>query len=135
MNGVKEAIYARLTGDAALTALLRTPTSVFDSVAPAGSRRPYVIVAKLAGTPDYTFRGHHDEDVYLVKAVDQGGSSVKAEAINDECVRLLHNHRLVIDGAETLDLVRESDVDYAEDDKGEVIWHIGSRYRLRAQPT
>jgi hypothetical protein len=63
------AIYALLTGDSTLTALLYSNTSVWKNHAPPGSAMPYVIYAESGGGPDNRFAGSHEDVTFSIKCV------------------------------------------------------------------
>ena len=63
------ALYALLTGDATLTALLSSTTAVWKNQAPPGATMPYVIYAEAGGGPDNRFAGSHEDVTLSVKCV------------------------------------------------------------------
>lgn len=63
------AIYALLTGDSTLTALLSSNTAVWKNQAPPGSEMPYVIYAESGGGPDNRFKGSHEDVTFSIKCV------------------------------------------------------------------
>lgn len=137
----RRAIYGKLAGDTTLTAMLG-PASVGQNIyyqqAPAGAAFPYVIFSKQSGTPTYSFQtgqSAYDSEVWLVKGVDQGSSADTVDAIASRVDTLLTDGALSISGRTQMYLRRESDVDYSEEDKGQLFRHAGALFRLTHQVT
>lgn len=137
MNAVATALYQRLTGAAALTALLASPTSVYQRRVPQGDGRyPCVLFQKQAGTDDNDNPHRARQLVYLVKGIvadprSGGRSGTNAGAIDDQIDAALSMRPLTVTGWTNFWLARESDVDYEEDDAGKRFYHVGGLYRLR----
>lgn len=76
------ALYALLTGDGTLNAMLATVTSVWKNNAPEGATMPYVIFAESGGGRDNRFAGDHDDVTYSIKCVADNDSNggILAEA-------------------------------------------------------
>jgi hypothetical protein len=66
----------------------------------------------------------------MVKGVDRSDTADRADAIQSRLDTLLTDGALTISGASQMYLRRQSDIDYLEDDDGEVYRHAGSLYRL-----
>jgi hypothetical protein len=134
----RRALYGKLAGDTTLNNLLGTPATgysknIYYQVAPEGAAYPLIVFSKQAGTPTYTLKSGHaaiDTEVWMVKGVDRSDTADRADAIQSRLDTLLTDGALTISGASQLDLARQSDIDYLEDDDGEVYRHAGSLYRL-----
>lgn len=139
MNAVRDAIHARLAGDATLLALLGTAvaphtSAIYARQPPPGvgvDGWPLVVVDKLSGVRRWAFGGQPMRpEIWLVKGVSHGGSK-KAEDIDERCQELLHNYKLTVNGFTHLGRVmRETDVDMTENTDGETYHHIGGGYRV-----
>lgn len=134
---IRRAIYGKLAGDSTLNAMLGTPATsyakaIYFQVAPQGARMPYVIFSKQSGVPTEAFGDPSamENDVWLVKAVDQATTADPAEAIAARVKTLLNDANLTISGATTLYLRRQSDVQYPEVTNGVIYQHVGSLFRL-----
>lgn len=131
MSATRSALYARLSGDATLTGLLATPTSIYHQVIPQTAAFPALVFQKASGTPDWQFAGASvQQDVWIVKAVDKASSATKAEAIAARIAAVLTDAPLGIAGSVLLAVFRESDIDYSEADGADIYRHVGARYRL-----
>lgn len=131
MNDVREALWRALSDDDDLTGLLSNPGAIYHQYAPERSGTPFIVFSKSSGTPQWSFAGDPiDHDVWLIKAIDRGGSASAAEDIAREVDRILNRADLDIDGRATLHVLRQSDVDYAEIDAGRVFHHVGGLYRI-----
>ena len=135
MNEIRKALYARLAGDAALTALLATPTSIYHSVAPQDAQTPFVTLAKQAGDPRWQFAGAHvQSEVWTVKAVDQNSTASRVEDIAARVDVLLTDAPLTVTGRVLLAIYRASDVEYTETSGGDLFFHVGAMFRVETQP-
>lgn len=136
MNPVRAALWARLTGDATLTALLATPAAVYHRRAPQDAAHPFVVIDKQDGRPEWQFGADRVEwDLWLVKAVDLSGSASRAEEIAARIDMVLNDAPLVIKDRRLLYLRRDEDVDYPEEDGADLYQHVGGVYRLLTDPT
>lgn len=136
-TAIRRALYGRLAGDTTLNALLATPPSgwsksIYYQQAPANAQFPYVVFNKQSGVPTEAFGAPSalENDVWLVKGIDQSASADTAESIQARIKTLLNDASLSISGATLLYLRRQSDVDYPEVSDGETYVHSGSLYRL-----
>lgn len=137
MNPVRRALFAALSGDSPLTALLSAPTAIHHQQAPQQAAYPLVVFHKQAGTPGFTFgRSRLQSELWLVKAVTSSkvdgaaGGPARAEAIDARIDTILRDASLSVAGRAHLDLRRESDVDYAEKDGDITYRHCGALYRV-----
>lgn len=134
---VRRALYGKLAGDTTLNSLLGTPASgysknIYYQTAPEGAGFPRIIFNKQSGVPTEAFGDPSalENDIWLVKAIDQDTTADDAEAAAARIVALLNDTSLSISGASLLYLRRQSDVDYSEVDSGVVYRHAGSLFRL-----
>lgn len=134
-SSVRTALYGALTGDAALTGLLATPTSVFHQVAPLSAPFPYVIFAKQAGNPAWAFGdGRLDSALWLVKVVSEGLSARPAEDAAKRADEVLNDAALTLSEDRLLYIRRESDVEYLEQVDADMWHHVGAMYRVITEP-
>jgi hypothetical protein len=139
MSGVlptKEAIWTLLSSDHILTEMLHHGADgVYERSGPQEAVYPICVYFKSTSVPEYDFRGHYDEEVWTIKGVDRGDSSVNSSAIADRIEALCHGHALTIVGHDVLYFEKEQDVDYGEVEKGAIIHHTGATYRLCKEPS
>lgn len=134
MDEVRRALYEKLTGTPAVTGLLSAPDQVWHQRAPVDALPPFVVFHRQSGTRDWTYRLHTRPQLWLVKAVDRGGSASQAEAIDAAVEAALNDAALTVTGQSLLVLRRGSDVEFDEPDGGETFHHVGGLYRLVTQP-
>lgn len=134
---VRRALYGRMAGDTTLNNLLGTPASgyskaIYHQQAPAGADYPVVVFQKQAGNPTEAFGAPSafENDVWLVKAVDESTSADDAEAIQARLNVLLNDASLSISGSTLAYLRRQSDVEYPEVADGVQYRHAGALFRL-----
>lgn len=133
MNALDTALYARLAGDATLTGLLATPTSIFKDVAPAGSALPFVVFSQpMLGVVQYTMgrTKAFEAQTYLVKGVAQGDDQTIAGAIHDRIFVVLQDAPLVVSGFSLLVCQLAGRIAYTETTEGVLIRHAGGRYLI-----
>jgi hypothetical protein len=130
MNTVGSAIYARLSGGTALTALLAGTASIYDGVVRRDASYD-VVVFQLSGGGDANATPRRRKELlYSVKAISATGARA-AGAIDAQIDTLLHEQTLTITGWENYWLAREGDFAYAETTpEGLNYWHAGGTYRL-----
>lgn len=129
MKAIRRALYAKLTGDATLAALIGT--RVYDGIAPQSATYPLVVLQHQAGVDAYTFAGRAFEDhVWLVRAVDKAGSADTADDIAARIDDVLTDGALAITGRRQLYLKRETTVRYPEVDGDITYRHSGATFRL-----
>ena len=130
-NPVRMAIHARLVADIPLAALVAD--RVYFQQAPQDATYPLVVFFKSSGTPRWSFAGDPARaDLWTVKGIATGASSAsKAEDIDAAIEAALRDAPLAITGRDLLlKPLRESDVDFPEDDGGTLYRHAGGTYRL-----
>ena len=131
MNALKAAIYTKLTGGTALTALLAGTASVYDNVAPRGAQTPYVIFGQQGGGDENITQVRYKSDLYAIKAVSEV-SAKEAGDIDTQIDALMHDTTLTVTSWTNYSCVRETDVDYVETTpEGDNVWHVGAIYRIR----
>lgn len=91
-DAAEQWLYATLSGDSTLTALLASPTAIYAEVAPEGAAFPCVVYAQMAATDVMVVGAHRifTNALYLVKAVGQGASYGPLKAIAARVDALLH---------------------------------------------
>ncbi len=112
-------------------------TGIYEKSPPPGVTYPVVIYQKVVGTDEYTFGNHRTlrSVVYLVKVIDQGYDSQRAQEIMNDVDTDLHNASLDIDNYVTMSCVRESDMpSYTEVAGGVMFQHEGAYYRIFVSP-
>lgn len=134
---IRRALYGRLAGDNTLTGLLGTPANgysqaIYYQQAPGNAHYPLVIFNKQSGVPTEAMGtpSAMENDVWLVKAIDESPSADNAEAIQARLQALLNDATLSISGGTLLYLRRSSDVEYSEVADGVPYHHAGSLFRL-----
>ncbi len=132
MKALETALYARLSGDAALLALL--PGGVHNLVAPQPTAR-YAVFQKVSGPADYTFTQRIGTSyLYQIRCIDPSGAADK-DSLMDALARidtLLTRQALAVAGYTTWLVERSDDLpDSAEaDEDGRVYIQVGASYRL-----
>jgi hypothetical protein len=133
-------LYARLTGDATLTALLATTVSVYDTRAPQGAARPYVVYAVQDAEDKGGVGGVRilTRAECVVRAVGVADVTVKygaVQAIADRIDALLHRAAIATNtGGTVLSCVREQPLKGLDNDgDGRVIPWVGGNYVIQAQ--
>jgi hypothetical protein len=126
-------LYATLTGDATLTALVAG--RVHRLRLPQDGAYPAVVFAHQGGSALLAGGGVRvwSDLVYLVKAVGQGGGAAGLKAAADRIDALLHAARGSVAGGVIVACVLEAEVAYDEDRNGIVYQHLGAQYRIYAQ--
>lgn len=134
---VRRALYGAMSGDGTLNGMLGTAApgytrAIYHDQAPEGAPYPFVVFSKSSGVPTEAFHdpSAFENDVWLIKAVDQSTSADQAESIADRLKTLLSDQTLTISGATLLYLRRQSDVEYPETVEGVLYRHCGALWRL-----
>jgi hypothetical protein len=128
---IRAALYAALANDEEIKALA---TGVYHQLAPETAAYPFVIFNRQSGVSVRRMGGEaYRNQVWQVQGLARGGSAAAAEAIDERCAELLDGAALEIAGFTTLAVTRESGLDYAEEDNGEIIHHVVGLYRLQVQ--
>ena len=136
MNPVAVALFNKLTGSAALTALLSAGTaSVFENEAPENADLPYVVFnAQSPSVPIQSYGGVKFENaVYQVKGITQGPSAAAAGTIADKIDVALADQALTISGYTHHYCRRMQNIDYPERGPAGIRYnHRGGLYRVIA---
>jgi len=137
VKDIRRALYAKLTGDATLTALLSAATAIYEAKAPQSAAYPLVIFDLYApGADAYTFSARaYEDDLWIVKACDRAASSDRADDIAKRIDALLTDGSLVITGRTQLYLRRERKVKYTESDGDIDYRYAGGIFRLWTKET
>ena len=133
MNAVGTALYARLVGGTALTALLGDGTAgVYHNRAPEGSTYPLVVFNLQSGLDDNKSPHRARQVLYQVKGVS-ATNMVNAGNIDAAADALLHLSTLAVASPwQNYWLVREQDVQFEElAPDGQRYYHQGGIYRAR----
>lgn len=135
MDPVRQALFAALLADATLMGMLADgidgAASIYHQIAPVRAGMPYIVVSKSSGVPTRRYGADaYATEVWLVKAVDKGPKAGNAEAIQARIETVLNDATLTINGQPSLDLHKQSDVDYPEVVGPDVYRHAGGLYRL-----
>lgn len=134
-NAAKSGIYAKLTGDATLGALLASGTAVYANLAPQGASTPYVIFQRASSVPMPTLgrAAAWESQTYFVKAVTDEASDRVAGQIAERIDTLL-NDATITPGAGTLMVLRRTqDIDYTQAADGHTYHHVGGVYQIGLQ--
>lgn len=131
VSDIPNAIYACLSADATLGALLSTTDAIFPKEAPEGTEYPFVVYRQISGV---TERGFHDNNarnqVWLIEGVCRGGDPEPAEAIDARLEELLDDASLPLESGRLIGFLREADAPAHEIDGGELVIHAGGLYRV-----
>lgn len=130
-NPLETALYGRLAGGTALTALLAGTASIYNSLAPPGSAHDLIVFSHQGGGDENLTPSRMRNVVYLVKGISTQGMP-RAGQIDAAIDTLLHNQPLSVGGWANFWLAREGDVRYSElADDGKRYFHSGGLYRVR----
>lgn len=133
-NAVCAALFAKLTADSTLVAMLAGTAAVYQGQAPQGAQLPYVVFNQQAETDSYTLADRAFEDyVFLVKGVTKATSPVGAGAISGRIDEVLTDAALSVSGQDQMYLRREQQIKYPEVDQGDRYWHSGGLFRIVVQ--
>jgi hypothetical protein len=137
MDGFRAAVMAKLNGDAALTNMLATTTSIYHRRAPLGAAFPYIIYNKQSGLSVWSFKGNPvANQMWLFKGVDNSESAAKAEDIDKRIGVVLTDPIMALSDGTLLFMKRETDVSYDEgSDPDYIIQHVGGIYRTLIDKT
>ena len=131
-KAVRHGLYAKLTGASSVTSLVGT--RIYHGVAPTGSDYPFVIFSKQTGTPRHAMGAvAFDTQLWLVKVVARDSTSNTAEDAATAIDAVLNNSTLTLSSGTTIGILRESDIDYLEDEDGQLFRHHGGLYRISVQ--
>jgi hypothetical protein len=129
LDEVEAALYSRLSGGTALTALLGG-TKIYNGLAPQGTVTPYVVFSQLSGIEENLTPTDSENLVYQVKGISSAGMAA-AGSIADAINVLLHEQLLTVTGWGCFWCTRERHIRYEEAESGERVAHAGATYRIR----
>jgi hypothetical protein len=130
LDALYKALYSKLTGGTALTALLAGTTSVYNKQPPDGAALPYVVYNNQGGGPENQNPSAMTNNVIFVRA--WAASDAAARAIDAQCDALLSGKTLTVAGATNFWTAREQDLDTIENlPSGEKRYMAGGLYRIR----
>lgn len=126
-TAVRESLYAKLAATSGVTSKLATTTSIYHGQAPPNAAYPLVVFSKMAGTKTRAMGNPNafNREVWMVKAIDKGGSSKVAESIAEAIDTALDGGTLTVTGKKLADLTHVSDVDYLEPEGDQIYRHHG----------
>jgi hypothetical protein len=128
---VRQSLYSKLTGATSVTSLLSSSTAVYYEQAPASASFPYLILGKRSKSRVRTMGSvAFQTETWMIKAVDRGEDSDRAEGITEAVEALLTNGTLSISGKVLQDLFPSGDINYVEEDGDQTYQHHGSLYRI-----
>jgi hypothetical protein len=132
MNGFRAAMWAALNGDASLTRLLATTSSIYHRRAPLAAGFPFILFAKQSGAPSWSFKGPPlDSEVWIVQGIDRAPSAATAEDISTQIDTVLTDPNLTLSDGTLMYCRRQSDVDFEEgSDPDALIHHVGGLYQV-----
>jgi hypothetical protein len=133
MNELSAAIYARLSTDATLTALLASATAIYETQAPDNATLPYVVFSHYAGGPENETPVERMNVVIYVRAYS--ATSQKAVGTIDARLKtLLHRNNLTVTGWTNFSLFREEDIEVPSvTPANQTIYSSGGLYRIRLE--
>ena len=129
-NALNSAIYTKLTGGTALTALLSSATAVYYAQAYDHAALPYVVWSYQGGGPTNDYP-HDSRDEYLFV---RGYSTSPAHAgtIDAAISNLLHRGTLSVTGYTNWWISRDADLSLVENaPDGSKVWMAGATYKIR----
>jgi hypothetical protein len=133
-KAVRVALYKKLNVKAVTDLLANGSASIIHQVAPDTASYPMIIFNQQTGEPHHQFGGsRYDEQTWMVKAVEQGGSSSAAEDIAAAVDAALDWQLLSIEGGESMQVEADSKMSYSEVVDGEPYRHHVALYRLVLQ--
>lgn len=141
MNALDTAIFNKISGNGAITALLGRTTAIYNGQAPQSTAavpllRPYIIFNQMSGVPAYTLSAKaYDRRTYLVKVVSESPATSPSKAaagvIDDLLATLLTDSALTISGHTQLYTRRTGDMPpYSETNSSTVYHHVGGLYTV-----
>ena len=126
-----------LRGDATLTALLASNTSVYVGKAPQGAARPYVLIQLQVPRPDVVVVGAMrvmTDLGYLVRAIAEARTFSVPAAIAARVYTLLNGQSGSNADGTVLACVHEQPFEMVEDGPGGIeLRHVGGEYRIHTQ--
>lgn len=135
LDDTSAALYTTMNGGTALTALLASTTSVYDTQAPDVAALPFVVFSHQGGGPDNLAPVNLESNLWYVRAYSASGMKAASE-IMTQIDALLHRKALAITGNTTFWCNREENIKLVENlPNGGKIWSAGGIYRIRTAAT
>lgn len=136
INAINAALYSRLGGGTALTALLSGGSvSIYNLQAPDDATLDYVVYNLQAGG-DENLTAHRTKDLTVFVRGYSSAGPAKAGTIDAQADALLHMRPLTISGWGNFWISRENDFANVEiDSANNKTWMAGGYYRIRAEKT
>jgi hypothetical protein len=132
MDPVRSALVTKLTGDATLAAMLSGAGAIYHRRAPRTARTPFIVFDLNAGSSISMFGGGEiTDDVWMIKAVDNNSSASRAEDIDLRIKAVLHGSTIPLTGGGTASVLRETRINYAENEGDDTWQHVGATYRVK----
>lgn len=132
-NVLNAAIYSRLTGGTALTALLTSGTAIYFKQAPDHSEDSDFVIFDYGSEVDLSFSPGREKDV-LVLAKGISTKPAAAGSIDFQIDALLNDQALTLSGWSNRWIRRETGISYPEVDEAKRKWyHAGAYYRITLQ--
>jgi hypothetical protein len=131
MIELEEGLYSLLTSDTAVIDAIGG-TRIYNTLAPQGTARPYVVFYNNGGGPENIYPGKLASITYLVKAV--ADDIATAGAIDRAAYDALHHGEgtLSVTGYTPLRVLRTNEVQMPERlQDGRIVFHYGAYYRFR----
>ena len=132
MNLLDAAMYGKLAGGTALTALIGGTAAprIYHLQAPEGAVLPYVVFG-LQGGGDENFSPHRTKNMVEFVRAYSGVSASEAGTIDAQIDPLLHNQSLSVTGWTSVYTVREQDLELVENPpSGSAVYMNGGMYRV-----
>lgn len=139
IDDVNVALYSILSADATLTALLGSPTGIYDGMAPDGAIHPIVVF-----TQPYPIKSMDMQVMpgsylsvykYDIKSVASGtNSGGVASQISKRIFQLLQNATLPLPEGSTFYCRRSGEFAYPEDVDNTRFSHVGGTYQIEIAP-
>ena len=131
MDGFRTSLFAKLNGDATLTALLATTSSIYHRRAPLNAGFSLILYSKQSGMPTWSFAGNpFVSQTWVIQGIDRGSLGGIVEDIDKRINVILTDPVMTLSDGTLLYMRRELDVDYEEgDDPDILIHHVGGLYR------
>jgi len=131
-EALDSALYGKLTGGTALTALLAGTTSVFNKVAPPAEDLDFVVFDVSYDDLNTTVRRAIDARA-IIRGVSET-SHQKAGSIDMQVDALIHDGTLTVTGWNVYWQKRVRGLQYSEITPAHrAIWHVGGEYLIRLE--
>lgn len=132
MDELDQAIYTRLTGGTALTALLSGTAAVYAGLAPQGAVLPYIVYNQQSGGDENLTPSRSKSYLYQIQCYS-GVDWVAAWAIDAQVDALLHGHTLSVSGGWTnWWTAKDGELPLIETrPSGDVVYSVRSLYRIK----